>query len=121
MVPFPTPDGPAITSKTLMIGRARSGEALEQPATLVVAETAQASALADVELLHQASRLHFSDSRQRLERAHDLQLGDRGVGIALFEQLFERQAAGLELLLHLRALTPGRGCLRERGKALVGA
>src|SRR5439155_14567932 len=72
----------------------------EQPLALVAAEPAEPTALADVELLHDAARLHLADAGERLEHADDLQLGQGVVARALVEQFAEPERACLELRLH---------------------
>jgi len=59
----------------------------EQALALVAAEPAEPTALADVELLHDATRLHLADAGQRFEHAHDLELRQRVVARSLVEQL----------------------------------
>ena len=65
----------------------------EQAFALVAAEPAEPTALADVELGHDAARLHLADAGERLEHAHDLELRERVVARALVEQLFETERA----------------------------
>src|SRR4029078_9831967 len=87
IVPFPTPEGPATT-------RSKSGAAgdlgvAEEAFALVAPEPAQSAALADVELLHDAARLHLADTRERLQHADDLELRERVVARALVAQVTE--------------------------------
>ena len=78
-VPLPTPDGPAITSRTARSGPAHDLRVAEQAFALVAAEPAEPTTLADVELRHDPARLHLADAGQRLEHAHDLELRERVV------------------------------------------
>src|SRR4029453_1170749 len=123
--PFPTPDGPASTISTRgrRVGPACVGsrEAVEESPTLVVAQAAEPTALADVELFHEPPRAHLAHARQRLQHAHDLELAEHLVVVALLEQLLERERAALQLLLHLSPLLTGDCRLLERGAPLVGS
>src|SRR4029079_4550561 len=119
-VPLPTPEGPAITRRTARSGPAHDLGMAQQALALVAAQTAQPTALADVELVHDPPRLHLADTRERFEHAHDLELGERVVARALVEQALETERALLELRLHLRALTAGFRRLLECSLALLG-
>src|SRR5262245_63348650 len=99
MVPLPTPDGPATTSRTPR-ARRRSAEALEQRFALVAPEPAQAPALADIELLHQPARPDLAHARKGLEHAHDLQLGEGLVAVGLLEEI-GRAHLELQSLRHI--------------------
>jgi len=57
-----------------MSGAARDLRVLEEPLALVAAEPAQSTALADVELGHDAARLHLADTGERLEDADEFQV-----------------------------------------------
>src|SRR5947208_2534242 len=124
MVPLPTPEGPASTSSTTRqfwgSGAADDLGVAEQPLALVAAEPAEPTALADVELLHDAARLHLADAGERLEHADDLQLGQGVVARALVEQFAEPERACLELRLHFGAHAARFGRLLQRGLTLLG-
>ena len=124
MVPLPTPDGPASDLTTTSAGRGsrRCGRSWGGRAgpRAGCGRAPEPAALADVELFHDAARLHLADARERFEHAHDLELRERVVARALVEQVFETQRALLELRLHLRALTARFGGLLECGLTLLG-
>src|SRR5262245_1427439 len=93
---------------------------LEQTLLLVAPEPAQAATLADVELFHDATRLHLADPRERFEHAHDLELRECIVARALVEQLVEPERPRLQLRLHLSpSATRLRGLL-ECSLTLLG-
>src|SRR5262245_24575049 len=119
-VPLPTDGGPARTMRTARSGSAGDLGVLEETLSLVAAEAAEPTALRDVELVHDAARLHLADSGEGLEHAHDLELRERVVARALVEQLFEADRTCLQLRLHLGALPPSFGRLRECGLTLLG-
>src|SRR4051794_13055130 len=82
--------------------RSRSGAAhdlrvLEEPLALVAAEPPEATALADVELFHDAACLHLADTRERLEHAHHFELRECIVAGALVEEIFEAHRTLLQL------------------------
>jgi alkanesulfonate monooxygenase SsuD/methylene tetrahydromethanopterin reductase-like flavin-dependent oxidoreductase (luciferase family) len=80
---------------------------LEEPLALIATEAAQSTGLADVELDHDAPRLHLADARERLEHAHDFELRERvvagwgtnpiiGTPEQVTNQLAEVSAAGID-------------------------
>src|SRR5262249_6581403 len=73
----------------------------EEGAPLVRAEAAEATVLADLELLHCAPGLHLPDARKGLEHRDHLELGDGVILLALLEQLAQRDRPCLQLLLQL--------------------
>src|SRR4029079_19745652 len=87
---------------------------------LVAAEPTETAALADVELFHDPTRLHLPDAGQRLEHAHDLELGECVVAGALVEQVTEPEGSRLQLRLHLSPGSARLGCLLQCCLTLLG-
>src|SRR5262245_24661952 len=119
-VPLPTAEGP---DRTMSVARSDSASdlgVLEETFALVASEAAEPTALRDVELVHDAARLHLADPGEGLEHAHDLELRERVVARTLVEQLLEADRPCLQLRLHLGALPPSFGRLRECGLTLLG-
>src|SRR5262249_32822282 len=92
----------------------------EQAFALIAAETAQTATFADVELFHDATRLHLPDTGKRFEHAHHFELRERFVARPLVEEIVEAHRPLLQLRLHLRALATRFRRLFERSLALLG-
>src|SRR5439155_16018883 len=114
-VPFPTPEGPEMTNSLPRGGIAvlLVGELGEQRFALLRAESADAPARGDVELLHELASPDLADAGERLQDVGDLHLPDRVV--ALREDVLEVPLARLQLRLQLRSLAAGLRGLGERG------
>src|SRR5690606_1904350 len=87
---------------------------------LLLAEPAEAPALADPDLLHGAAGLHLAHARQGFEDGERLHLPDELVAVGLLEQLRQGDRPHLELLLQLGAHPARLGGLLQRGGALLG-
>src|SRR6476620_7416824 len=96
-VPLPAPDGPVTTKTGLSV--------VEEPNQLVplaVGEAADRLRLADAALVEQTGGLHAAELRNRHQHVEDL--GGRHVLGWLAEDLLDRDAPGLQVLLQLGAL-----------------
>src|SRR4051812_37820705 len=103
MLPFPVPDGAAMTT----IRPASAVERPQQRGALLGAEAPKAPGLADPDLLHEPPGLDLAEAGEGLEDGKHLHLADDLVPVGLVEQLAQGDGAHLELLLELRSHAAG--------------
>jgi len=101
-----------------MFSRSGLHEGFEERGTLLIAKTAESSAVSDANLFHQPAGLNLADPGKRLEDRENLGLSDDLVGGRQFKDLGERNRAHLEPVLEISARTAGLSRLLQRCHAL---
>src|SRR5690606_29601388 len=105
-------------ARTTSRGSDTTGKFFDECLRLIGTQTAQATALSDLEPLHDLDSSHLADSGDRLKEINHLDLGDRLIVLGFGEYVFDSGTRMPQSVLHLGTNSASLGRFVERGLSL---